>query len=102
MTLIGWILWILTALVFAMFAIESLDGPRLIRIGRRIISLGLLAVLVGTVATGVSKLHLLWLVPVVVFGGRALAGFIVYNQTRRRVQEHLADIEEHGRGTNDG
>lgn len=94
MNIIGWSIWGLACLVFVMFVKDSFDACRIVRITTRMISVCLLAALITTATTEISKLHLVWFVPVVFFVCRGIAGSIVMNDVRRRAQEHFTEFDE--------
>ena len=93
MTIFGWFVWALTCLAFVMAVMDIFDGRRIVRIASRMISVCLIAALVTTAATDISKFHLLWFVPVVFFICRGIALSIVMNDVGRRAREILRSKE---------
>lgn len=101
MTIIGWSIWGLSCLVFLLFAKDIFDGRTLVRIATRMISVCLFIGLVTTAATDISKLHLLWFIPVTFFVCRGIAGSIISNRVRNHQFDWQAILGDEAKNSRD-
>lgn len=89
MVIIGWVVWCLACIVFLRFCIDALDRRPVVRMASRMICALLAAGLVLTVVCELSKLHLLWFVPIAFFMCRAIAGAAVSERVEKQCLDQL-------------
>ncbi len=95
LAVLEWIVWgggcLLAA--FLLFRVVLNENP-VIRNAEIVMLVGTVLLLIATVVSDFSKLHLLWTVPVVVYLGREVAGYIWRNRLHHEIEKTLELDEE--------
>ncbi len=84
MVFLNWFIWIISCLALLMFLKDIFDNRTIVRIATRLISICLIFALVITFIADISKLHLLWFVPIIFFVSRIVAARIVMKKVIKR------------------